>query len=102
MSWLGLLRRGRSPSSAQTAKDRLQNILSHERQERTLPDYLPLLQRDILGAVSQYFEVASDQVHIRLRRTERRSTMEIEIELPTSRAMTMNPGVGVPRSAFAR
>ena len=101
MSWLGLLRR-RAPSSAQTAKDRLQNILSHERQERALPEYLPLLQRDILGAVSQYFEVATDQVHIRLRRSDRRSTMEIEIELPTSRAMAINPGVGVPRSAFAR
>ncbi|HLI20433.1 MAG TPA: cell division topological specificity factor MinE [Stellaceae bacterium] len=103
MSWFGLLRRAQPPSSAQTAKDRLQIILAHERQDRSMPDYLPLLQRDLFGVISKYIEVTSDQVQMRLRRAERLSTLKIEIELPMpAQALTINPVAAAPRTAFAR
>lgn len=101
MSWFGLLRRAQAPTSAQTAKDRLQIILAHERQDRALPEYLPLLHRDMLGVIRKYIEVASDQVQMRLRRAERVSTLEIEIELPASPVRTINPAAAAPRSALA-
>ena len=101
MSWFKFLRRGPPPTSAQTAKDRLQLILARERQERAVPDYMPLLQRDVLAAIRRYVEVASDQVEMRFRRTEWASTLEIEIELPVARALAINPTAAAPRSALA-
>lgn len=102
MNLLGLLRRAQPSSSAQTAKDRLQIILAHERQDRSQPDYLPLLQQDILGVIRKYAEVASDQVQLRLQRGERISTLEIEIELPALRAATTRSTAATPSSALAR
>ncbi len=103
MSLFGFLRRAEPRSSAQTAKDRLQIILAHERQDRSQPDYLPMLQRDILDVVRTYIDIPSDKVEMRLQRGDRRSTLEIEIELPApSRALTIRPGTATPNSAFAR
>jgi cell division topological specificity factor MinE len=53
MSMLSFFRRSRQASSADTAKDRLQILLSHERTDRSSPDYLPMLQRDILDVVQR-------------------------------------------------
>lgn len=102
MSLFGFLRRAQPPSSAQTAKDRLQIILAHERQDRTQPDYLPLLQKDILAVIRKYVEVANDKVQMRLQREERISTLEIEIELPGARALTLRAAATGPSSALAR
>ena len=82
--------RPRPPSSAQTAKDRLQILLAHERQDRSQPEYLPLLQKDILDVIRKYIEVASDKVEVRLQRGERMSTLEIGIELPPPRGLKLN------------
>jgi cell division topological specificity factor len=77
--------RPKQPNSAQTAKDRLQILLAHERQDRSQPEYLPLLQRDIIEVIRKYIDVASDNVEIKLQRGERMSTLEIGIELPGPR-----------------
>ena len=87
--------RPKPPSSAQTAKDRLQILLAHERQDRSQPEYLPLLQRDILEVIRKYIEVASDKVEVRLQRGERISTLEIGIELPGPRGLKLNTASAV-------
>ena len=103
MSFFGFLRRPEPRSSAQTAKDRLQTILAHERQDRVLPDYLPRLQRDILGVIRSYVEITNDKVQMRLRRSERMSMLEIEIELPPpSRALTIYQGAATQSPILAR
>jgi cell division topological specificity factor len=79
--------RPKQPSSAQQAKDRLQILLAHERQDRSQPEYLPLLQRDILDVIRKYMDVTSENVEVRLQRGERMSTLEIGIELPAPRLM---------------
>jgi cell division topological specificity factor len=89
--------RPKPPSSAQQAKDRLQILLAHERQDRSQPEYLPMLQRDILEVIRKYIEVASDKVEVRLQRGERISTLEIGIELPPPRGLKLNA-----RAALAR
>ena len=95
------LRRPKALSSAQTAKDRLQVILAHERRDRTQPDYLPSLHKDILGVIRRYVEVASDKIHVRLHRGDRISTLEIEVELPATRQTPMvNSATTTPSSAF--
>lgn len=82
MSMLGFFRRPRQANSADTAKERLQILLSHERTDRSSPEYLPLLQRDILEVIERYMRVSGDSVDIKLERGDELSTLEINIEIP--------------------
>ncbi|ETX29370.1 cell division topological specificity factor MinE [Roseivivax isoporae] len=73
----------RKSSSADTAKERLQILLAHERGSGAPgPDYLPLLQRDILEAIARHVKVDRDAVDIRMERDADLSSLEINIELP--------------------
>jgi len=83
----GFFRRPRQATSAQTAKERLQILLAHERTDRSSPDYLPLLQRDILEVIKRYVRVDGDSVDIKLERGDEISTLEINIELPGARTL---------------
>ncbi|WP_199257754.1 cell division topological specificity factor MinE [Paracoccus binzhouensis] len=74
--------RQRKPSSAQTAKERLQILLAHERTSNSGPDFLPLLQRDILEVVRRHMDVDGDAVDIKLERSDDLSSLEINIEMP--------------------
>lgn len=85
---LSFLRWPRQNTSADTAKERLQILLSHERVDRSGPDYLPLLQRDILEVIQKYMRVGKDGVDIKLERGVDLSTLEINIELPSATALT--------------
>lgn len=87
MSMFSFFRRPRPASSAQTAKERLQILLAHERTDRSSPDYLPLLQRDILDVIKRYVRIDGDRVDIKLERGDEISTLEINIELPGARAL---------------
>ncbi|HUF56630.1 MAG TPA: cell division topological specificity factor MinE [Thermohalobaculum sp.] len=83
----GFFRKPREASSATAAKDRLQILLAHERMDRSRPDCLPLLQRDILAAIQRHLHVGGDDVEIKLERAEDLSTLEINIELPGERVL---------------
>jgi cell division topological specificity factor len=84
---LSFFRRPRQANSADTAKERLQILLSHERTDRSSPEFLPLLQRDILEVIERYMRVGGDSVDIKLERGEELSTLEINIELPGARTL---------------
>ena len=79
---LNFFRRPRNVTSADSAKERLQILLSHERTDRSSPEYLPMLQRDILEVIQRYMRVGDEGVDIKLKRGEELSTLEINIELP--------------------
>jgi cell division topological specificity factor len=85
MSMFSFFRRPRQATSAQTAKERLQILLAHERTDRSSPDYLPLLQRDIIEVIKRYVRIDGDRVEIKLDRGDDISTLEINIELPGAR-----------------
>jgi cell division topological specificity factor len=87
MSMLNFLCRSRQGNSAEAAKERLQILLSHERTDRSSPEYLPMLQRDILEVIERYMRVGGDSVDIKLERGEELSTLEINVELPGARAL---------------
>lgn len=80
MNLLGLLRRRRT--SADSARERLHFVLSHERAGRDAPDFLPRLQGDILAAIAKYVTVAQDGVAVRMTRLNGASRLEVSIELP--------------------
>jgi cell division topological specificity factor len=106
MNLFSFLRRSPARGSAATAKERLQILLAHERQDRSRPDYLPLLQKDILEVIKKYVQVASDKVQIKLQRGAEISTLEIDIELPGPQAVSPKPiastGNSSGKPAFAR
>lgn len=83
MSILSLLF-GRNKKSAQLAKQRLLTVLAQERAARAprRPDYLPALQRELLGVVSKYVKVQSKHVQMNLQRRHNGEVLEVRIELP--------------------
>jgi cell division topological specificity factor len=87
MTMFSFLRRPRAANSAVTARDRLQILLAHERTACSSPDVLPLLQRDIMEAIARHIKVGGDSVDIRIERGDDLSTLEINIELPGTRAL---------------
>lgn len=78
----GFSLRPKKANSAQTAKERLQILLAHERTSGSGPDFLPMLQRDILEVVRRHMNVDNDAVDIKLERSDDLSSLEINIEFP--------------------
>lgn len=72
----------RPQKSAQCAKERLQIIIAHERSERTKPDYLAALQRELLDVVAKYVDVKRDEVKVELAYNEGCSILELNVLLP--------------------
>ena len=69
-------------ASASVAKERLQILVAHERNQRNAPDYLPAMQRDILAVVSKYVNVDMDDVQMQIDSQGQLSTLELNITLP--------------------
>lgn len=69
-------------SSAATAKERLQIVVAHERCKRNQPDYLPLLEQEILQVIRKYVDIDQDQVTVQLDNSDDCSVLELNITLP--------------------
>jgi cell division topological specificity factor len=74
----------RPEATAQCAKERLQIIIAHERDERGNPDYLPSLQKDLLDVIAKYVKIKRDDVKIELERQDGCSILELNIVLPSA------------------
>ncbi len=72
-------------SSAYQAKERLQIVMAHERAGRDAPDFLPLLQKELLEVIAKYVDVDQNRVEVKLDRNNDFSTLEVNIELPSSK-----------------
>lgn len=72
----------RRPTSAQTAKERLQILLAHERGAGAAPDWLPQLQREVMELIMRYVQVDPGAVDVKMERGKEVSSIEINIELP--------------------
>jgi len=86
MSLLDFFRK-RNPS-ASIAKERLQIVLAHERAGRHAPDFLPLLQKELLAVVAKFVDVSDDMIKIHLESVGGTSVLEINVELDKVRAKT--------------
>jgi cell division topological specificity factor len=74
----------RKSNTAAVAKERLQIIVAHERTYRNAPDYLPLLQKELLEVVARYVKVHQDQVKVSVEREGDCEVLELNITLPDS------------------
>lgn len=69
-------------NTASIAKERLQIIVAHERGQREQPDYLPMLQQEILEVIRKYVPVNQDQVQVMLDKNDDCSVLELNVTLP--------------------
>jgi len=74
----------RPEKTAKFAKDRLQIIIAHERNEREKPDYLASLQKDLLAVVAKYVKINQDDIKIELDFQEGCSILELNVVLPAA------------------
>jgi cell division topological specificity factor len=81
MNFFSLFRRG---GSAPVARDRLQILFAHERSVPGSPDLLVVLREEILAAVARHVEIKPDGVSVHMKRGNKISTLEVEIEFPNS------------------
>jgi cell division topological specificity factor len=80
MSILNYLRRRHNTASV--AKERLQIIISHERSQRSTPDYLPKLQEEILAVIAKYIPIDREKVNVHLERLGSNAVLELNITMP--------------------
>lgn len=71
-------------TSANIATERLQIIVSHERARRNsaTPDYLPMLQRELIDVIAKYVAIDKEQVKVELDRSGNCVNLTLDITLP--------------------
>lgn len=82
MNLFEFFRERKQQSSASTARERLQIIVAHERNQRGQPDYLPQLQRELVEVIRKYVPIQDDQVQVALENQGNCSILELNITLP--------------------
>ncbi|TVU67274.1 MULTISPECIES: cell division topological specificity factor MinE [Cobetia] len=81
MKLLDFLKRERK-KTANVAKERLQIIVAHQRSQRDQPDYMPMLERELLEVIRKYVQVDQDAINISLDREDDCSVLELNVTLP--------------------
>jgi cell division topological specificity factor len=83
MSILKYLRIGQK-NTAQIAKERLQIIVAHERQQRHGVINLRELQEKLIEVIADYLKIAKNevQINIELEKDKNRSILEMNVTLP--------------------
>jgi cell division topological specificity factor len=84
MGLLALFRR--QPKSANIAKERLRIIVAQERSARGAPDYLPLLQRELLEVIRKYVNVDPDAIVVTVEKEDGHEVLELSVALPEKKA----------------
>ncbi|HET8790410.1 MAG TPA: cell division topological specificity factor MinE [Modicisalibacter sp.] len=81
MKLLEFLKRERK-KSASVAKERLQIIVAHQRSQRDQPDYMPMLEKELLEVIRRYVNVGQEAISISLDREDDCSVLELNVTLP--------------------
>lgn len=72
----------RKPATASVAKERLMILVAQERATRGGPDYLPLLQRELLEVIRKYVNVDNEAVQVRVDKDGDQDVLELNVTLP--------------------
>ena len=102
MTLFGLFRRRRAAATADTARERLNFLVAHERVDRAAPDYLPQIKREILEVLANHIQVGGDEVEVRLSRGAEATIIEVSVVLPTPQATVARPASLGAEPAFAQ
>ncbi|NZA26392.1 cell division topological specificity factor MinE [Luteimonas sp. SJ-92] len=72
-------------NTASIAKERLRIIVAQERSSRGAPDYLPMLQRELLEVIRKYVSVDAEAVKVDLVKDGAHDVLDISVSLPDER-----------------
>jgi cell division topological specificity factor minE len=73
---------GKKEKSAALAKDRLQIIIAQERVKSDIPDYLPMLQQELLQVLAKYVQISEKDIKINHETKGGVDMLELNIILP--------------------
>ena len=90
MSWLDRLL-GKTETSGQTAKQRLQMVLIHDRADLP-PGMLELIKDDIIQIIAKHTAIDTDKVEVHLEQDAHENRLVAEIPLATARARRNGEG----------
>jgi len=74
--------KGTRKNSATIAKERLQIIVAHERGMLKGPEYLPMLQQELLAVVRKYVPITDEHIKISMDKDGEYEVLELNISLP--------------------
>ena len=77
---------GNKPKTATIAKERLQLIIAHERNDQNKSDFLPALQQELIAVISKYVSVNPDDIKVSLEKQGNYEVLEVNIVLPEPQA----------------
>lgn len=77
--------------SANVARERLQIVVSHQRNDGGDVDFLPRLRHELLEVLCKYVKVDKDQVNVQLQRINNCSVLELNITMPTAQNSRKEP-----------
>ncbi len=77
--------KSKKKNTASLAKERLQIIVAHERNNRMSPDYLPELKKDILQVIAKYVQIDENQVSVEFDKDGDLAVLELNVTLPGSK-----------------
>jgi cell division topological specificity factor len=83
-------------NTAVIARDRLKIVLAHERASREAPDFLPVLQKELLAVVGRYVEIRGDMIRVNLGRSGETSLLEIDVEIDGAKVKPSRNGAAGP------
>ncbi len=86
MRFFDFFRLSRRDDSANKAKERLTVLVALDRSGGGGPDFLPLLQRELLEVIRKYVDVDQEKVSVDFQAGTGFSTLEVNVELPNQMA----------------
>jgi cell division topological specificity factor len=89
-------------TSAVIARERLKIVLAHERASRDAPDFLPVMQKELLEVIGRYVEIRSDMIRVNLGRSGDTSLLEINIEIDGAQVKPTKNGAAPDERPRAR
>src|SRR5262245_56774024 len=90
-------------TSAVIARERLKIVLAHERASRDAPDFLPVLQKELLDVIGRYVEIREDVIRVNLGKSGDTSLLQINVEIDGAKAKpTKNGAAGDGKAASSR
>jgi cell division topological specificity factor len=78
---MNLLRLFGRRQSAPVARERLQILLAHERNNACNSDLIAILHKEVLQAISKHLPIDPDKVDVKMHRHGPTSLLEIDIEI---------------------
>jgi cell division topological specificity factor len=79
---MSLLNYFKKKKTATAAKDRLQIIIAQQRTDQNSTDFLPLLRKDIIAAISKHMEIDPNAVQVDLQCKDNNTILELNVALP--------------------